>query len=68
MSHILRTSTEHITAPLVDEGNNVYCQSREAHTTLNTYNLCKLILRGHLNTDARTRDRNRNFLFTRTMP
>ena len=36
MSHILRTSTEHKTASLADEGNSAYCQSR-AHTTLNTY-------------------------------
>ena len=35
--------------------------SLEAHTTLNTYNLSKLALRGHLNTDARTRVRTRNF-------
>ena len=27
MSHILRTSTEHITAPLADEGSYAYCQS-----------------------------------------
>ena len=40
--------------------------SLEAHTTLNTYNLWKLALRGPLNTDARTRDRTRNFLLTRT--
>ena len=31
MSHILRTSTEHITAPLADEGNYAYRQSRGAH-------------------------------------
>ena len=31
MSHILRTSTEHITAPLDDEGNYAYYQSRGAH-------------------------------------
>ena len=41
--------------------------SLAAHTTLNTYNLWKLALRGHLNTDARTRDRTRNFLITRTL-
>ena len=58
MPHILRTSTEHITAPLVDEGNYAYCQSRGAHNIKhNTYNLCELALRGYLNTDARTRDR-----------
>ena len=37
--------------------------SLEAHTTLNTYNLWKLALRGHLNIDVRTRD----LLITRTM-
>ena len=31
MSHIFRTSTEHITAPLADEGNYAYRQSRGAH-------------------------------------
>ena len=31
MSHILRTSTEHKTAPLADEGNSAYCQSSGAH-------------------------------------
>ena len=31
MSHILRTGTEHITAPQADEGNYAYCQSRGAH-------------------------------------
>ena len=31
MSHILRTSTEHITALLADEENYAYCQSRGAH-------------------------------------
>ena len=31
MSHILRTSTEHITAPLADEDNYAYCQYRGAH-------------------------------------
>ena len=41
--------------------------SLEAHTTLNTYNLWKLALRGHLNIDSRMRDRTRNFLITRTM-
>ena len=49
MSHILRTSTEHKTASLADEGNSAYCQSGGAH---NTYNLWKLTLRGHLNTDV----------------
>ena len=39
MSHILRTSTEHKTATLADEGNSAHCQSSgaAAHTTLNTY-------------------------------
>ena len=43
MSHILRTSTEHKTASLADEGNSAYCRailhiaSLAAHTTLNTY-------------------------------
>ena len=53
MSHILRTSTEHKTASLAGEGNYAYCQSSgSAHTILNTYNLWKLTLRGHLNTDV----------------
>ena len=52
MSHILRTSTEHKTASLADEGNSAYCQSSGAHNILNTYNLWKLTLRGHLNTDV----------------
>ena len=46
----------------------MHIASLEAHTTLNTYNLWKLALSGHLNTDARTRDRTRNFLITGTMP
>ena len=36
MTHILRTSTEHKTASLADEGNSAYCHLA-AHTTLNTY-------------------------------
>ena len=69
MSHILRTSTKHITAPIADEGNYAYCQSRGAHNIKHIqYNLWKLVLRGHLNTYAPTRDRTRNFLLTRTMP
>ena len=32
--------------------NNMYIASLETHTTLNIYNLGKLALRGHLNTDA----------------
>ena len=39
----------------------MHISSLEAHTALNTYNLWKLALRGHLNTDARTRDGTRNF-------
>ena len=31
MSHILRTSTEHKTASLADEGNSAYCQSSGVH-------------------------------------
>ena len=46
MSHILRPSTEHITAPLTNEANYAY-YSLEAHTTLNTCNLWKLALRDH---------------------
>ena len=45
----------------------MHIASLEAHTTLNTYNLRKLALIGHLNTDAQMRDRTRNFLITRTM-
>ena len=52
MSHILRTSTEHKTASLADEGNSTYCQSSGAHNIKHIYNLCKLTLRGHLNTDV----------------
>ena len=40
--------------------------SLEAHSTLNTYNLWKLVLRGHLNTDARKRGRTRSFWITRS--
>ena len=46
----------------------MHIASLEAHTAINTYNLWKLALRGNLNTDARTRDRTRNFLITSTMP
>ena len=46
----------------------MHIASLETHTTLNTYNLWKLALRDHRNTDVRTRDRTRSFLFTRTMP
>ena len=46
MSHILRTSTEHITARAI-----MHIANLESHTALNTYNLWKL--RGHLNTDDR---------------
>ena len=38
----------------------MHISSLEANTTLNTYNLWKLPLRGHLNTDARTKDRTSN--------
>ena len=31
MTHILRTSTEHKTASLADEGNSAYCQFSAAH-------------------------------------
>ena len=31
MTHILRTSTEHKTASLADEGNSAYCRSNGAH-------------------------------------
>ena len=31
MSHILRTSTEHKTASLADEGSSAYCQSSGAN-------------------------------------
>ena len=34
----------------------MHIASLEAHTTLNTYNIWKLALRGYLNTDARRRD------------
>ena len=37
MSHILRTSTEHITAPLADEGKILHIASLDARTILNTY-------------------------------
>ena len=51
MSNILRTSTEHKTASLADEGNSAYCQSSGAHNIKHTHiNLWKLTLRGHLNT------------------
>ena len=66
MAHILHTSTVHKTASLADDGNSAYCQSSSAHNI--KYNLWKLALRGHLNTDAQARDRTPNVLFTRTMP
>ena len=46
----------------------MHIASLEAHTTLNTYNLWKLALRGHLNTDAQARDQTRNVFLTRTTP
>ena len=53
MSHILRTSTEHKTASLADEGNSAYCQSSGAHNIKHiSINLWKLTLRGQLNTDV----------------
>ena len=58
MFHILRTSTEHITAPLTDEDIYAYCQSSGAHNI--KHNLWKLAWRGDLNTDAQARDRTRN--------
>ena len=39
----------------------MHVASLEAHATLNTYNLWKLALRGHFDTDARTRYRTWNF-------
>ena len=51
MSHILRTSTEHKTASLADEGNSAYCQSSGAHN-IKHININKLTLRGPLNTDV----------------
>ena len=51
MFHILRTSTEHKTASLADEGNSAYCQSSGAQN-IKHINLWKLTLRGHLNTDV----------------
>ena len=47
MSNILRMSTEHITAPLADEGNYVYWQSRGAHNIKHIYNKWKLPLRSN---------------------
>ena len=68
--YILHTCTVHKTASLADEGNSAYCQSSSgAHKVKHIYvNLWKLALRGHLNTDAQTRDRTRNFLLTRMTP
>ena len=40
----------------------MHIDSLDAHTTLNTYNLWKLALIGHLNTDARTSDLTPNIL------
>ena len=70
MTHTLHTNMVHKTVSLADEGNSAYCQSYGAHKI--KHNLWKLALRGHLNTDAQTRDRTRDrtlsFLLTRTMP
>ena len=41
MIHILRTSTEHKTASLADEGSSAYCQSSGAHN-INTYKPMKI--------------------------
>ena len=35
MTHILRTSTEHKTVSLADEGNSAYCQSSGEHNVKN---------------------------------
>ena len=51
MFNILRTSTEHKTASLADEGNSAYFQSSGAHN-IKHINLWKLTLRGDLNTDV----------------
>ena len=51
MTHILRTITEHKTASRADEGNS---ESSGTHS-IKHINLCKLTLRGHLNTDVRAR-------------
>ena len=42
MSHILRTSTEHKTASLADEGNSAYCQSSGAHNIKQIYILYRI--------------------------
>ena len=64
MTHILHTSIVHKTTSLVYEGNSSYCQSSGAHNI--KYNLYKLALIGHLNTDAQARDKTRSVLLTRT--
>ena len=46
----------------------MHIASLEGHRTLSIYNLWKLALRGHHNTDDQARDRSRKFLLTRTMP
>ena len=45
----------------------MHIASLEAHTTLKTYNLLQVALRGHLNTDSQRKDQTRNLLITRTM-
>ena len=68
MIHILHTRTVHKTASLADEGNSAYCQS-SGHTPLNIDRPMEISIKSfHLNTDAQSRDRTRNFLLTRTMP
>ena len=64
MSHTLdKRSTVHQTLLLADESNSAYCQSSGAHNIKTHIKLCKLALRGYLNTD-----RTRNFMIKRTTP
>ena len=49
MTHILRTSTEHKTASLADEGNSAYCQSSGAHNIKHIYENDTLTARPQLN-------------------
>ena len=46
MSHILRTSTEHKTASLADEGNSAYCQSSGAANFF-SYTVVIIVSRSH---------------------
>ena len=41
MSHISHTSTVHKTAPLADEGDSAYCQSRGAHNIKQSISIFK---------------------------